>query len=88
VEERERVVEMQRIILGDSWATDVFFEGCWFGVVGVGLAGKNRSTALGGTNRPTSPPNYASFQVATKLRNTPCLPNSTQAAPLPLSSEM
>lgn len=55
VEERERVVEKQRIILGDSWATDVFFEGCWFGVVGVGLAGKNRATALGGTNPGNGP---------------------------------
>jgi hypothetical protein len=40
VEAREWVVESQWLGLGVACATDVFFEGCWAGVVGVGWGGQ------------------------------------------------
>jgi hypothetical protein len=58
---------------GYSRVADVFFEGCWFGVVGAGWRAKIERRRLVvqilPANRPASHPNYASFQVATKLRS-------------------
>src|ERR1700743_3200554 len=47
VEERGRVVENQRLILGILGATDVFLEGCWSSMVGVGW-GADRNRKAGG----------------------------------------
>jgi hypothetical protein len=89
VEERERVVKNQRVTLGP---TDVFFEGCWFGVVGAGWRAKIERRRLVvqilPANRSASHPVTPRFRLRLSCATPPCLPNSTRAAPLPLSSEM
>jgi hypothetical protein len=54
-------------------------------VVGVGLAGKNRATALGGTNPAWGMARKSpSFQVATKLRSPSLPPKFDPGCPTPI----